>query len=119
MSIASLKQYVDELTVPVPRFAAGQVRQELPRPAYFGAYPSNVGPWAHVRHPIYLASLLSNLGVAMIIGTALLVLQFVAYTLFETLFASCYEERGVRKIFPREYEEYSKRVPRWIPRIRG
>ena len=77
------------------------------------------GPWAYVRHPIYLASLLLNLGLAMIIGTALLVLEFVAYTLFETLFASYYEERSVRSNFPREYEEYSKRVPRWIPRIRG
>ena len=75
------------------------------------------GPWAHVRHPIYLASLLLNLGLAVIIGTALLGLEFVAYTLFETLFAY-YEERSVRRNFPREYEEYSKRVPMWIPRIR-
>ncbi len=76
------------------------------------------GPWARVRHPIYLASLLSNLGAAMFIGTSLLILEFAAYALLETLAASC-EERRLRRIFPQEYEAYSKRVPRWFPRIRG
>ncbi len=76
------------------------------------------GPWAHVRHPIYLAGILVNLGAAMIIGTVLMVSEFIGYTLFETLFDTPREEQSLRKIFPDEYEEYSKRVPRWIPRIR-
>lgn len=75
------------------------------------------GPWAHVRHPIYLGGLLVNLGVAMMIGTALLVLEFIGYTLIEILFEMPREERNLRKSFPNKYEEYSKRVPKWIPRI--
>ncbi|MFQ6135327.1 MAG: methyltransferase family protein [Nitrososphaerales archaeon] len=77
------------------------------------------GPWAHTRHPIYLAGLLVNLGVAMMIGTALLVLEFIGYALLEILFDTPREEKTLRKSFPEEYEEYSKRVPSWIPRIKG
>ncbi len=76
------------------------------------------GPWAHVRHPIYLAGILVNLGAAMIIGTALLVLEFTGYALFDPLFSAPREERNLRKSFTDEYEEYSKLVPAWIPRKR-
>ncbi len=76
------------------------------------------GPWAHVRHPIYLAGLLVNLGVAMMIGTALLVLEFIGYALLEILFDTPREERNLRRSFPDEFNEYSKWVPAWIPRIR-
>ncbi len=54
----------------------------------------------------------------MIIGTLLLVLEFVGYTLFEILFDTPREERNLRKSFSDEYEEYSQRVPGWIPRMR-
>jgi protein-S-isoprenylcysteine O-methyltransferase Ste14 len=74
------------------------------------------GPWSYVRHPIYLAGLLINLGVAMTIGTWLLLLQFASYTLLEILVDAPREERNLRKIFADEYEEYSQRVPSWIPR---
>lgn len=74
------------------------------------------GPWAHVRHPIYLAGLLINLGITLIIGTLLLIVQFVGHTLLE-IFGAPLEERSLRKSMP-EYEEYAKRVPAWIPRIR-
>lgn len=74
------------------------------------------GPWSYVRHPIYLAGLLINLGIAMTIGTGLLLLQFASYTLFEILVDAPQEERNLRKIFVGEYAEYSERVPSWIPR---
>lgn len=74
------------------------------------------GPWSYVRHPIYLAGLLINLGITMTIGTGLLLLQFASYTLFEILVDAPREERNLRKIFAGEYEEYSERVPSWIPR---
>lgn len=76
------------------------------------------GPWAHVRHPIYLAGILVNLGLATMVGTALLVLAFVGYALLETLLDAPHEERNLRKSFPHMYEEYSSRVPAWIPRGR-
>ena len=74
------------------------------------------GPWAYVRHPIYLAGLIINLGVAMSIGSMLLLLQFVGYTLLEARVDVPREERRLRNSFSTEYDEYSRRVPGWIPR---
>lgn len=75
------------------------------------------GPWSKVRHPIYLAAILFNLGAALMIGTALLLLEFLGYVLIDPLFSAVREERNLRKSFPDEYEEYSKQIPSWISRI--
>jgi protein-S-isoprenylcysteine O-methyltransferase Ste14 len=77
---------------------------------------SSLVTWAHVRHPIYLAGLPFNLGIALIIGTGFLLLQFASYTLLEILVDAPREERNLREIFAVEYEQYSERVPSWIPR---
>jgi protein-S-isoprenylcysteine O-methyltransferase Ste14 len=75
------------------------------------------GPWAHVRHPIYLAGILINLGGAMILGTALLFVELIGRTVLEIV-GVFMEERKLIKRFPEEHEEYVKRVPSWIPRRR-
>jgi protein-S-isoprenylcysteine O-methyltransferase Ste14 len=54
----------------------------------------------------------------ILIGTTLLFVEFIIATLFELLIETPREERKLREIFPLEYDEYSKRVPGWIPRIR-
>jgi protein-S-isoprenylcysteine O-methyltransferase Ste14 len=76
------------------------------------------GPWGLVRHPIYLAGFLLNLGTAILIGTMLLSLEIIVYTLIDPLYWAPHEEQNLRKSFPDEYEKYSKRVPRWIPRTK-
>ena len=76
------------------------------------------GPWAHVRHPIYLTGFLVSLGSATIIGTVTLFAGFGVQLLVDVLGSAIIEERGLRKKFPGEYEEYAHRVPRWFPRIR-
>jgi protein-S-isoprenylcysteine O-methyltransferase Ste14 len=76
------------------------------------------GPWAHVRHPIYLAGILINLGGAMIIGTALLFVELIGRTVLEIL-GVLIEERKLRKRFPEECEDYIRRVPSWIPSLRA
>lgn len=76
------------------------------------------GPWGWVRHPIYVAGMFFNLGVVMMIGTTVLLLEFVVYMLIDSLFSVPFEERKLREIFPGEYEDYSSRVPRWIPKKR-
>lgn len=76
------------------------------------------GPWAHVRHPIYLAGILINLGGAMIIGSALLFIELIGRIVLEIV-GVFREERKLRKRFPEEYEDYMRRVPSWITRIRA
>ena len=89
-------------------YAAGYVKknQELTR----------TGPYAHVRNPLYLGSILIAAGFAValeswLVGVALAVM-FVA--IYVPVIAS--EERFLRATFP-EFDDYCSRVPRLIPRL--
>ena len=71
----------------------------------------------YVRNPMYI-------GVATIVlGQAVLfqswhVLQYLAIVLvIIQFFVLFYEEPTLARQFGQEYEEYKKRVPRWIPRF--
>ena len=89
-------------------YAAGYVKknQEL----------TTTGPYAHVRNPLYLGSILIAAGFAValeswIVGLALAVM-FVA--IYVPVIAS--EERFLRATFP-AFNDYCARVPRLIPRL--
>lgn len=89
-------------------YAAGYVKknQEL----------TTTGPYAHVRNPLYLGSILIAAGFAVAleswaVGIALAVM-FVA--IYVPVIVS--EERFLRATFP-GFDEYCSRVPRLIPRL--
>jgi protein-S-isoprenylcysteine O-methyltransferase Ste14 len=89
-------------------YAAGYVKknQEL----------TTTGPYAHVRNPLYLGSILIAAGFAVAleswpVGLAL-ALMFAA--IYVPVIAS--EERFLRTTFP-AFEDYCRRVPRLIPRL--
>jgi hypothetical protein len=89
-------------------YAAGYVKknQEL----------TMTGPYAHVRNPLYLGSILIAAGFAVAleswaVGVALAVM-FVA--IYVPVIAS--EERFLRATFP-EFGDYCARVPRLLPRL--
>ena len=74
------------------------------------------GPYAYTRNPLYLGSLLIGIGFAIAarswwIGIALVVMFLAIYV---PVIRG--EERFLREKFP-EFEEYSRRVPRMLPRI--
>ena len=77
------------------------------------------GPWAHVRHPIYLTGFIMGLGCAIAIGTTTMFVGFIIHLLLDILASAFVEERGLRRRLPSEYAEYACRVPRWIPRVRA
>jgi protein-S-isoprenylcysteine O-methyltransferase Ste14 len=79
------------------------------------------GPYRFVRHPIYLA------GVPLLSGAALLyappsgadlVGAVVVLAVFHWRVIRA-EEPALRRRFGAEYEEYCRRVPRWLPRVGG
>ncbi len=77
-----------------------------------------VGFYRYVRNPMYVGI------VAMIIGYFLwfeywnlLIYAVVVFLAFNT-FVTYYEEPTLKKKFGAAYEEYCKRVPRWIPRFK-
>lgn len=74
------------------------------------------GPWGRVRHPIYLAGLLINLGASLLIGTVLLFGGFALHAIAEVLGARL-EERWLQQRLGPEYTAYQQAVPRWLPRL--
>jgi protein-S-isoprenylcysteine O-methyltransferase Ste14 len=76
------------------------------------------GIYAHIRNPRYLEVILGTLGYALIAN------HLGTYILFALLLPAIYsivimEERELRERFGAEYEEYCRRVPRFIPRRHG
>ncbi len=76
------------------------------------------GPYRYVRNPIYVGVVFIFLGHFLWLGYwALLV-----YPLFALIgvhfFVVLYEEPTLKRKFGASYEEYLKRVPRWIPRFK-
>jgi len=76
------------------------------------------GPYAYTRNPLYLGSLVMGLGFCVAarswwVGVALVVMFFAIY-----LPVIRDEEAFLRRTFP-EFEEYARRVPRMLPRLRA
>jgi len=77
---------------------------------------TQTGPYAHVRNPLYLGSILIAAGFALallswVVALALAILFLLIYV---PVIAS--EERFLRATFP-DFDDYCLRVPRLIPRF--
>jgi protein-S-isoprenylcysteine O-methyltransferase Ste14 len=73
------------------------------------------GPYAVIRHPLYVGSLLTGTGLALILGSIpFLAVFIVGFTLIHSRIARS-EEDFLRKEFPEQFTAYEKSVPGWIP----
>jgi protein-S-isoprenylcysteine O-methyltransferase Ste14 len=73
------------------------------------------GPYSIVRHPIYLGVFVAMLGTGIVIGEVRAFLPLLG--IFGIWGKMAAEETLLRAAFPRQYEEYAKRVKRLIPGI--
>ncbi|MCX5748690.1 MAG: isoprenylcysteine carboxylmethyltransferase family protein [Candidatus Saganbacteria bacterium] len=74
------------------------------------------GPFAYVRHPIYLGSILLYAGLSIItFSMASFFLTAVAAVWYN--YAAAYEEKLLLNKYGKDYSEYMEQVPRWMPRI--
>ena len=71
------------------------------------------GPFAKMRHPVYVAALLMYLALLMIDTTIASLCVFAVIILFY-YFISKYEEKLLIERFGQEYMEYRQKVPMWI-----
>ena len=89
-------------------FASGHVQKDK--------QVTTSGPYAYTRNPLYLGSLLMAVGFAIAARSwwivAMMLLLFLL--IYGPVIAG--EERYLRQAFP-EYDEYSRSVPRLIPRL--
>jgi protein-S-isoprenylcysteine O-methyltransferase Ste14 len=75
------------------------------------------GFYKYCRNPMYLSWVVMYVGVFLVFGQVLLLLfPVVAFIIFHILVVKIEEPELVR-IFGKEYENYIKKVPRWIPKI--
>ncbi len=117
---------VGMLCVGVAIAMAIQVRKQLTLELLVGLpevdphrYPGKLlteGMYARIRHPRYVESMLG------IIGCSLLANYLALYLPDGLLLACIYaiallEERELRERFGRVYEDYCRRVPRFVPRL--
>ena len=74
------------------------------------------GAFGYVRHPLYLASILTYLGLTVSTGSlfclALLVVIFIFYN-----YIASYEEEFLETKYGEEYRKYKMRTGKWMPRI--
>lgn len=84
-----------------------------------GTYLIVSGPFAHVRNPLYVGNILMYLGLGVMSFAFFPYLQIIALMFFALQYHLIVkEEEGyLSKTFGKEYQEYLKNVPRFIPRI--
>ncbi len=75
------------------------------------------GPYAHVRNPIYLASIVLGLGMVGLLGDPWMLVPYVGVFIFLYVSIVPAEEEMLTRQFAQEYQRYRENVPRIVPRI--
>ena len=76
-----------------------------------------VGFYRYVRNPMYVGIFLILAGHFLWFGYwSLLIYLGIAFVIIH-LFVTLYEEPTLKRKFGASYEDYLRRVPRWIPRL--
>ena len=75
------------------------------------------GPYAFVRNPLYVGNFFLGLGVAVIVGNWIILALFLAG--FLGIYAGTIrgEEKDLRELFGKPYEDYCQNVPSFLPRL--
>jgi len=73
------------------------------------------GPFAYVRHPMYLGILIAALGGCLMYRTWTLV--FVAANFLGLAYRARREEQALAAEFGEQWQAYCRQVPAWIPRL--
>jgi protein-S-isoprenylcysteine O-methyltransferase Ste14/predicted DCC family thiol-disulfide oxidoreductase YuxK len=77
------------------------------------------GPYRHVRNPMAVAILAQALGVALVLGSPLVLLYALALAAFDEFLYRPAEEADLERRFGDAYRTYRLRVRCWRPRLRG
>ena len=75
------------------------------------------GPYAYVRNPMITGVVLILAGEALILSSWAVGIWAIVFLIINMFYFPLSEEPSLRKRFGKEYEEYCKNVPRYIPRL--
>ena len=73
------------------------------------------GSYRFVRSPMYLGVILLVVGQGLLLGREILFAWAAAAWLIFTAFLAFYEEPQLRRRFGADYDDYRRRVRRWLP----
>lgn len=74
------------------------------------------GPFSHVRNPLYIGNLFLSAGLVVCSNVNhWFTLAFVIFFFVQYIPIVNWEESNLRGIFKEEFDEYTSKVPRWIP----
>ena len=73
----------------------------------------------YVRNPMYIGVALAIVGEAIIFRSVHVAIYAGLMLLIAHVFVVLYEEPTLRRQFGDSYEEYRRKVPRWIPKLRA
>lgn len=76
----------------------------------------NTGPYARVRHPMYLGMILLYTGA--VVGT-LSLLSLIPFLILFLVYdkMAAFEERELEEKFGKDYQSYQRRIRRWVPNV--
>jgi protein-S-isoprenylcysteine O-methyltransferase Ste14 len=76
------------------------------------------GPYRYARNPMITGVGTILAGQAVFFRSWAIASELVVFVLLNAVWFPLVEEPGLRERFGDAYEEYSARVPRWLPRVR-
>ena len=75
------------------------------------------GPYAYVRNPMITGVVLILTSESLILASWAIGIWAFVFLIINMFYFPLSEEPGLRKRFGKEYDEYCKNVPRYIPRL--
>jgi protein-S-isoprenylcysteine O-methyltransferase Ste14 len=79
-------------------------------------YLMSAGPYAYIRHPLYLANGVSGGAALVVLGQLELLGAYAVIYAFVTAFVVLREEQALLARFGQEHEDYRESVPMFCPR---
>lgn len=76
------------------------------------------GPYKYTRNPLYLANLIIGLGVMTASHSGWVLLVFCLNFIIFYPVAVLVERERMRRIFPHQYDKYSRKVPLFFPTLK-
>jgi protein-S-isoprenylcysteine O-methyltransferase Ste14 len=77
------------------------------------------GLYRYVRNPMYVGVAIILLGELLLVRSTAFLMYAAAWFIIVNVFVILYEEPALRRRFGGSYDEYTRRVHRWIPQISG
>jgi protein-S-isoprenylcysteine O-methyltransferase Ste14 len=78
---------------------------------------TTTGPYRFVRNPFYVGTILKDFGVCTISGNWVIMLAYVVIFLPILYRRVLKEEKSLHEKFGKQYEEFMRLVPRFLPRV--